>query len=78
MRKIPSLIALLVLVSLLPVGGASAAWTYSGTTVDDVSSSLHITVSDFAWQGSEILPDEEELENNPRSRSAKLRVCEKL
>ena len=25
-----------------------------------------------------ILPDEEELENNPRSRSAKLRVAEKL
>ena len=60
MRKIPSLIALLVLVSLLLVGGASAAWTYSGTTVDDVSSSMHITVSDFIWQGSEILPDEEE------------------
>lgn len=60
MRKIPSLIALLVLVSLLLVGGASAAWTYSGTTVDDMSSSLHITVSDFIWQGSEILPDEEE------------------
>ena len=51
---------LILIVSLLSVGGAFAAWSYTGYAVGNQSSSLDILISDFAWVGSEILPDEEE------------------
>ena len=44
----------------------------------DISIEPCVALWDFTGENMGILPDAEELESNPRSRSAKLRVAEKL
>ena len=60
MRKYLSIVVLVVFVAMLSVGGVSATWKYSNQTPSGVSESLNVLLDDFAWQGSEILPDDEE------------------
>ena len=60
MKKFSAFVVLIGLASMLCVGGVSALWSYSGTAVDDITSRVNIGVNDFIWEGSEILPDEEE------------------
>ncbi len=61
MKKIFAFIMLAVLVSLLSVGSVSAMWTYTDDFVDGTGTQLDVGIGEFAWEGSDILPDEEEL-----------------
>ena len=60
MKKIFAVIILASFVSLLSIGSVSALWSYTDSYVDDLDAGLNVLVGDFAWEGSEILPDEEE------------------
>jgi len=60
MKRFFVITVLACLVSMITVGGVSALWSYTDDYVDGTSSSLSVLVGDFVWEGSEILPDEEE------------------
>ena len=60
MKKVLSIVLLMVFASMLTVGGVFATWTYTENRIGSANTSLNIGVGDFIWQGSEELPDDEE------------------
>ena len=60
MRKFTATLALCVLAVMLSVGGVSASFNYTHHKPDSIYGSLGVQMNDFIWQGSDILPDEEE------------------
>lgn len=51
---------LLVMMFLLSITGVYAAWLYCEVPLESVSANVNFKMSIFQWQGSEILPDDEQ------------------
>ena len=62
MKKLSAFVILFTFIALLCMGGVSASWTYTDNYVGSINSSFNVNIGDFVWQGSEILPDDEEEE----------------
>lgn len=60
MKKLSAFVILFTFIALLCMGGVSASWTYTDNYVGSINSSFNVSIGDFVWQGSEILPDDEE------------------
>jgi hypothetical protein len=54
------LLCLIFLVTILSTAGVYAIWEFSSGTINESKQEIGAEMGEFTWQGSEILPDDEE------------------
>ena len=61
MKTLSRILCLVFLAMIICIGGVCASWSYTGYYTGYLNKTINVEIGDFIWQGSEVLPDEEEV-----------------